>query len=124
MSSTIRITRICEFCHQEFEAKTTNTKYCSHACNCKAYDQIKRNEKIEQSNAEVIARKIIIQQPELTDFTILKDKELLTIKDACILLNITHVTLRRWIKSKIITTTRIGKKHIIHRSHLDGILLK
>lgn len=124
MSSTIRITRICEFCHEEFEAKKTNTKYCSHVCNCKAYDQIKRNEKIEQSNAEVIARKITIHQPQLTDFTLLKDKEFLTIKDASILLNITHVTLRRWIKTKVITTAKIGKKHLIQRSHLNSILLK
>lgn len=37
------IKKICQWCNQEFEAKTKNTKYCSRSCQCKASrDRIKK----------------------------------------------------------------------------------
>jgi len=36
MSSNIRITRICEYCGQQFEAKITVTGFCNPRCNCRA----------------------------------------------------------------------------------------
>lgn len=54
MSTNIRIKRICDFCLQEFTAKTTKTKYCSHKCNSRAYKAAVRKEKIETSNIETI----------------------------------------------------------------------
>jgi excisionase family DNA binding protein len=56
------------------------------------------------------------------DYTSIKDKEILTIKEACAFLNITHVTLRRWLKAGVIKSSRIGKKHMIKRSHLDKLV--
>ena len=47
MSSNIRVTKECEYCSQEFIAKTIQTQYCSHSCNNKAYKETKRKEKIE-----------------------------------------------------------------------------
>lgn len=52
----------------------------------------------------------------------LAGKELLTITEASALLNITHVTLRRWIKEGRIQSARIGKKHVIKRSHIDELI--
>ena len=31
MSSNIRITKICDYCSQEFIAKTIQTRYCFHS---------------------------------------------------------------------------------------------
>jgi hypothetical protein len=41
MSSNIRITKVCEYCKNEFEAKTIATKYCSYTCNKKLIDMQK-----------------------------------------------------------------------------------
>jgi hypothetical protein len=36
MSSNIRINRICEYCGQEFQAKTTVIRFCTHTCTSRA----------------------------------------------------------------------------------------
>jgi len=46
----------------------------------------------------------------------------LTINDCRQLLNITSVTLRRWIKDGVIETKCVGKKHIIKRESIDSML--
>ena len=56
------------------------------------------------------------------NFQVLATKELLTIAEASAYLNITHVTLRRWINEGRIKSKRIGKKHIIKRSTLDKLV--
>ena len=52
----------------------------------------------------------------------LNQKDFLTINDCSQLLNITTVTLRRWIKEGIIETKRLGKKHIIKRDDINRLL--
>ena len=73
MSSKIKIQRVCQYCEQEFTAKTTVTKYCSHKCNQRAYKAKKRAEKVEKSNTETTRIK---SQP----IEQLKAKEFLTVK--------------------------------------------
>lgn len=63
MSSNIRIQRICQHCNNEFTARTTVTKYCSHKCASRAYKDRTRKKKVEKSNAET--KKIITQPVEL-----------------------------------------------------------
>lgn len=119
MSSNIKIERVCQYCKHKFIAKRTTTKYCSHVCNQRHYKQLAKGEKIKKSNIETtIAGKIQTKM----DFPHLATKELLTITEASALLNITHVTLRRWIKEKRIISSRIGKKHLIKRQHLDHLI--
>ena len=48
--------------------------------------------------------KPIAQIKTPVDYTSIQTKELLTINEACILLNITHVTLRRWLKDSVLTS--------------------
>jgi len=122
MSSNIRVTKVCEHCSQEFIAKTIQTRYCSHSCNNKAYKEAKRKEKIES-----IASKINPPNPpklnsSSINYNNLNGKEFLTINDCSQLLNITTVTLRRWIKDGVIETKRLGKKHIIKRESIDSML--
>jgi hypothetical protein len=60
MSSNIRITRVCQYCGYEFEAKTTVTKYCSELCAKRNYKARKKEEKAKVSNAET---KAVIEKP-------------------------------------------------------------
>lgn len=121
MSSNIRLTKTCEYCKQKFEAKTITTKYCSHLCNSRAYKQAKRSNKLNTAIAkEAVKPKATIKTN--IDYSSIETKELLTINETCVLLSITHVTLRRWLKDNIITSSRIGKKHLIKRSEIYQLL--
>jgi hypothetical protein len=48
MSSNIRIVKTCEFCKNEFIAKTTVTKCCSDSCAKRFYKLQIRDNKISQ----------------------------------------------------------------------------
>ena len=52
MSSNIQVQRICQYCSNEFTARTTTTLYCSHKCNSAAYKARLRDTKIEESNKQ------------------------------------------------------------------------
>lgn len=121
MSSNIRLTKTCEYCKQEFEAKTIYTRYCSHSCNRKGYKEDQRHKKIHTA----IVKEIVKPKARLhtsINYSSIQTKELLTINEACALLNITHVTLRRWLKENVITSSRIGKKHLIKHSEINQLL--
>lgn len=121
MSSNIRLTKTCEYCNQQFEARTITTKYCSHQCNSRAYKRDARNKKLKIAIVkEVVKPKATIKSN--INYSHIETKELLTINEACALLSITHVTLRRWIKDSILTSSRIGKKHLIKRSEINQYL--
>jgi excisionase family DNA binding protein len=121
MSTNIRVIKTCEYCNKKFEAKTLHTRYCSHICNSRHYKQIARNKKIKTAVAkEAVKPKAQLLTP--IDYSSIQIKELLTIREACALLNITHVTLRRWLKSNLLTSSRIGKKHLIKRSEINQYL--
>ena len=124
MSTNIRIKRKCEYCKKEFTAKTIRTRYCSHQCNSRAYKKIKSDEKIKQAKRVCRVKPPVrpINKQVLWDYTQIKSKQLLTINEACASLSITQVTLRRWLKDGIITSGRIGKKHLILREHLNHLL--
>lgn len=124
MSSNIRIEKTCEYCRCVYIAKTIKTRYCSHSCNNKAYKEAARSEKLKAATNtanKATPQKLVTAS---TNYDALSRKEFMTIAEACLLLNITSVTLRRWIKEGVIKTNRIGKKHIITRREIDSTLLK
>lgn len=45
-------------------------------------------------------------------------KEYLTLKEAALILNISQLTLRRWILAGKVETNKIGKKHALSRISL------
>lgn len=119
MSSNMLIPAKCEYCKKDFIAKTTKTRFCTLDCARNSYKKNQREEKIAKAIKKVNTKpesRLVITYNEL------KEKELLTINEACQLLNITHVTLRRWLKAKKITSSRLGKKHLISKSHINNLL--
>ncbi len=124
MSTNIRVKRKCEYCKKEFTAKTIRTRYCSHQCNSRAYKKIKSEEKIKQTKRtyKIKPPVVPINTNMPWDYSLIQSKQLLTINEACVLLSITQVTLRRWLKNGVITSGRIGKKHLIQREHLNQLL--
>ena len=116
MSTGIRVERICDFCGSSFVAKTTVTRYCSHICNSRAYKTIKRGQKVTISNLETTAK---ILNPLET----VKAKDFLSIREACLLMGVSRMTLHRQIKARQIKATRLGTRVIISRKHLEELFI-
>lgn len=121
MSSNIRINRVCQFCKQTFVAKTFSTKYCSHSCNSKHYKQKVKEERINSVNNEVKIEKVL-NKSKKSDINIelLHQKPYLNIAEVCVLMNISDSTIRKYLKTGLLQSIRIGKKHIIKKSDLEN----
>lgn len=113
MSSNIRVSKICIFCNNEFEAKTTVTKYCSLKCASRWNKQKVRNAKIEASNIDVKIKK----NPTLTD---LKLKELLTVADVSKLLGCSRQMINKLINSGKLKAV----KYSVRKTRIKQIDLK
>jgi excisionase family DNA binding protein len=122
MSSNIRILKACEYCNNEYIAKTTVSRTCSDNCAKRLYKLKQRTTKIEQ----VILKEEVKKRPKSfldeTELRALQAKEYLTLKEAAILLNISQLTLRRKVLTGKATSRKIGKKHIFERASLASLL--
>ncbi len=116
MSSNIKVKRICDFCGESFEARTTVTRFCSHRCNSRYYKSVARGKKIVKSNSETTAK--VLRPMEM-----LKAKEYLSVNEACKLIGVSRMTLHRQIKSRRLKATTIGRRIIIRREDIDTMLL-
>ena len=114
MSSNIAIQRLCQHCGNEFTAKTTKTRFCSHICNSRAYKAQLKNGKIEVSNSETKATK-----NRSTDEP--KVKEFLSVRDTCTLLGISHRTIYRLLQRGELIAGKIGKRTIFKRAEIDKL---
>ena len=115
MSSKIKVQRICQYCGQEFTARTTVTKYCSDKCSKAAYKARKRAEKIKQSNVETIRKKNLpIEQ--------LKAKEFLTVREVSQLLNCSVRSVYYYIENGTISAVNLGQRMTrVKRSEIDNL---
>jgi excisionase family DNA binding protein len=114
MSSNIRIQRICEFCGNNFTARTTVTKCCSHDCASKAYKARKRNTKNKIIKEEII-------QTITIPIIKIQSKDFLSIDDTCKLLGVSRWTISRAIKERRLKAVNLGKRVLIKRSEIDRL---
>lgn len=66
MSSTIEITKTCEWCGSSFIARKCTTRYCCKRCAEHAYKDAKRKEHVEREQARANKPKNINESPFLT----------------------------------------------------------
>ncbi len=115
MSSNIKIQRICQYCGNEFTARTTTTLYCSHRCNSAAYKAKQRAGKVEQINKETQSIK---SQP----IEELKAKEFLSVTQVSKLIGCSRQNIYNLINTgKLKATNILLKKTIVKRSDLDKL---
>jgi len=118
MSSRLQIKKLCEHCDEEFIAKTTVTKYCSHKCNQRAYKAKKRQEKIENATKQTTKKRV-------APIEVLKAKEILTVKEVAKLLNCSVRTVYYYIDEGTIKATNLGQRLTrVMRSEIDKIFEK
>ena len=114
MSSNIQIPKTCQNCGKVFTAKTIVTKFCSHRCASQNYKKRKREEKIQEV-APIVVQQVQFNQEQL------KDKEFLSIKEACFLIGASRMTLYRQIKQGTIQVAKLGRRTIIKRSEIEKL---
>ena len=91
MCSKIRIKRVCAQCHQDFVARTTVTKFCSHDCNRRYYKAVSKAEKINQSELETIGFKQTIRLMEV-------QKDFLSVAETAVMLGCSKAAIYKMIK--------------------------
>lgn len=117
MSSNIIVKRICEYCHKEFDARTTTTRFCSHKCNSSNYKKQVRENKLKHVLQEFKEKKLT----PTFEINSIDVKPYLSIKDVCLLLNASDSTIRKLIKQGTIKTFQMGGKHIIRRTDVESL---
>jgi excisionase family DNA binding protein len=115
MSSNIKVQRICQHCGNEFTARTTVTRFCSHRCASAAHKQKVRAGKVEQSNKQT-------QQIKTKPIEELKTKEFLTVREVARLLNCSVRSAYYYIESGTIKAVNLGQRITrVKRSEIDKL---
>lgn len=115
MSSNIEVLRVCEYCKNEFVAKTTVTRFCSQKCNSRDY-----KERIKRLKVEVSNKRTEITKTNSIDF--INAKEILTVKEVATLLNCSERSVYRYIDTGIIEAFNIGQRLTrVKRSNIDKL---
>lgn len=122
MSSTIEVQKICEYCGNEFMAKTSVTRFCGHTCASRSYKARKRENKIGRAIEATNTQKLLT----LSELNIesIKQKDFLSIKEAYTLLGVSERTFFRLMKSGTIHAVKLGKRTIIKRTEIDKLFSK
>ncbi len=116
MKSTIQIPTPCIVCNGTFIAKTLVTKYCSNKCIKKALSMKKKLALIESTKVEEFNKSAAI------DMKLIQSKEFLSIKEVCLLIGVSRMSLNRYMNIGLIEPIRIGSRVIIKRESIDNLL--
>jgi len=121
MSSNLRIVKICAYCKQGFIARKTTTQTCSDPCAKRLYKLRQREKAIDRIETETVVKR----KPEafITEdqVKVIQAKEWLTLKEAALLLNVSPLTLRRWVLAGQVRSEKMGRKHAFRRGDLVKI---
>ena len=120
MSSNIKIVKICEYCRNEFIAKTTTTKCCSDNCSKRFYKLKIKNDKIAQTNLKTEIKRKPKNFITEEGIKVIQAKQYLTLIEASILLNITPLTLRRWTLDGKMNSKKVGKKWMFNTKQIEN----
>lgn len=112
MSSNIRITKVCQFCNNEFTAKTIKTRFCSLACGSKSYKKRSGDNKKEAARL----RREAVNNAEIQR---LGELDFLSIDEASIFIGISRRTLYRAISRKELKAGKFGSRTFITQSDIS-----
>lgn len=116
-SSSIRIKKVCEWCGEVFYAQKTTTRYCSHRCNSKAYKEITRNKRIQDTETKT---DILISQQSIQ---MIKDKEFLSFAEAGTLLGISRQAVYKIVAAGHLKASKISSRlSFIKRNDIENMI--
>ena len=117
MANKLEIQKICECCRKIFIAQKTTTRYCSHACNNKAYKEKKRKEKYFPYPEDYY-----VDRQKLPSKEELQKQEFFTVAEAAKLLGICRQTVYNLIyEGKLEAAQVTNRLCIIRRKDIDSM---
>ena len=96
------------YCGEDFIAKTTVTKYCSHKCNSRDYKN-----KVKALKIEVAKKKTNSTIPQHIKHPNINTKEILSVKEVCQFIGISKNTVYKLFNDKALTPIKL-------RSRVEG----
>lgn len=118
MSSNIKIQKNCEFCGNEFTARTLYTRYCSKSCNKKHYKQLLLEKNLDTKQSQ---ERIKISPIEILRNT---SQEYFEIHEAAQIMRVSRATLYRLIKAKKFKKKKILSRTIIAKDDIKSFFAK
>ena len=116
-TSSIRITKICQWCGVEFVAQKVSTKYCSHRCANLAYKQAVRDKRVKQAETETLSIKL---EKAIEN---VRDKEYLSFAQAGKLLGLSRQAVYNMVKAGNLKASKISSRlSFIRRVDIDAML--
>lgn len=110
MSSTIEITKTCEWCGNKFIARKCTTRYCSKRCAKHAYKDAKRKEHVEREQDKA-------SSPQMSD-----DKRLFITPTQCArLLGVCRASIYNYLAPNSIPCFQFKGKTLIRRECLNDL---
>ena len=110
MSSTIEITKTCEWCGSTFTARKCTTRYCCKRCAEHAYKDAKRKEHVEQ------------EQAKASSLQISDDKRLFITPAQCArLLGVCRASIYNYLAANSIPCYQFKGKTLISRECLNAL---
>lgn len=110
MSSTIEITKTCEWCGSTFTARKCTTRYCCKRCAEHAYKDAKRKEHVEREQAKA-------SSPRISD-----DKRLFITPTQCArLLGVCRAAIYNYLAANSIPSFQFKGKTLISRETLNAL---
>lgn len=112
MSSNLSIKKICDFCKNEFIARTIKTRYCSHKCNSRHYKLLKK-----QGEIEIVEKATKLKLHSIDD---LNKKDFLTVNEVAVILNMSKRTVYRLIQNNELNSYNFSaRKTLVRRKDID-----
>ncbi len=110
----------CLYCNQEFTARATTTKYCSHKCNQRHYKQKRREKNIDKALSENNLRVLSAIRAKNKGQTVAppQQEEFLSIPQACELMGVSRGTVYGLINKNTLKITKLGRRTIIKKSEI------
>jgi len=105
MTSHKRLKRICDHCRLPFIAQKSNTRYCSHTCNSRAWKKKARKDVDSLSDQETMEMLGENQQ-------MLRNHVTLSITQVCWYLGISRRTVYRLMEKGELPYTKLGRRTI------------
>ncbi len=123
MSSNLRIKKVCQFCCDEFIAKTTKTKYCSLRCAQKHYKVRQKEKKIEEAKKQFEEQKSTNRKRSKKKPLQLGKEEVITVQQASTILQVSRKTIYNMIETNRLEAININQRLTrIKKSSLDDLM--
>ena len=122
MTNVIEYQKLCEWCRKLFTAQKMSTRYCSHACNSKAYKAIKKEKAGKQYKMVAINYSTVKEIERISDeYEKIKDKEYLSVTETAFLLSVGRATIYRYLHKGQLKAFQTQGKTFIRKSDIDAL---